>query len=176
MKIFPLIRAIILLPVMVTIIIPGIILFATGSGGLDLAPEGPVDLMPITTGVLLITLGLLVAFRTASLFMRFGDGTPAPWNPPRKLVIRGVYRHVRNPMISAVIGLLLGECLVTGSFPLLCWTLVFITANLVYIPRFEEPGLVKRFGDPYIRYMQNVPRWIPRMRPWKVASDDNAYE
>jgi protein-S-isoprenylcysteine O-methyltransferase Ste14 len=176
MKIFFLIRAIILLPVMATIVIPGIILYATDSGRLDWQPEEPVDVMPLVTGIVLVVLGLFMAFRTVSLFVRWGDGTPAPWDPPRKLVVRGIYRHVRNPMISGVIGILIGESLVTGSLPLLGWALFFMAANLVYIRRFEETGLEKRFGEPYLRYKENVPRWIPRIRPWNASPEYNSYE
>jgi len=175
-KVFPVIRAIIILPVMVTIVIPVIILYATDFTRLDMAPEEPVDMMPLVTGIVLIVLGLLMAFRTVSLFSRWGDGTPAPWDPPRKLVVRGIYRHVRNPMISAVIGFLLGESLITGSLPLLAWALIFIAANMIYIPRFEETGLEKRFGEPYLRYKENVPRWIPRIHPWSEATKGGARE
>lgn len=176
MKIFPLIRAIILLPVIVTIVIPGIILYATDSARLDWTPEETVDIMPLVTGAVLIVFGLFMAFRTVSLFTRWGDGTPAPWNPPGKLVVRGIYRHVRNPMISAVIGILVGESLVTGSLPLLGWALTFLAINLVYIPRIEESALEKRFGEPYRRYKENVPRWIPRFRPWNASPENNSYE
>jgi protein-S-isoprenylcysteine O-methyltransferase Ste14 len=95
-----------------------------------------------------------------------GKGTLAPWEPPQWLVVQGVYRHVRNSMISGVLFVLLGESVVTASLPLFQWFLIFAAINAVYIPLLEEPGLVNRFGDDYVTYKQNVPRWIPRLTPW----------
>jgi protein-S-isoprenylcysteine O-methyltransferase Ste14 len=118
-------------------------------------------------GGALICLGLLLLVATIRLFVTVGKGTLAPWNPPRRLVIRGIYRHVRNPMIAGVFIILLGEAVLAASLPLLGWFAVFVIVNAVYISLFEEPGLVRRFGDNYLAYQQNVPRWIPRLRPWE---------
>jgi protein-S-isoprenylcysteine O-methyltransferase Ste14 len=104
---------------------------------------------------------------TIRLFGTVGQGTLAPWEPPQHLVVRGVYRHVRNPMISGVLFVLLGESLLTASLPLFRWFVVFALINAIYIPLVEEPGLVKRFGDEYRTYKRNVPRWIPRLTPWE---------
>jgi protein-S-isoprenylcysteine O-methyltransferase Ste14 len=84
--------------------------------------------------------------------------------------VRGVYRHVRNPMISGVAFILLGELLASGSLRLLIWFLLFALANLIYIPLVEEPGLEHRFGQAYRVYKQHVPRWLPRLRPWEGMS------
>ena len=70
-------------------------------------------------------------------------------------------------MISGVICALLAEALVFQSLPLLVWAAVFISANMVYIPNFEEPGLERRFGEHYRIYKAKVPRWLPRLTPWK---------
>jgi protein-S-isoprenylcysteine O-methyltransferase Ste14 len=91
----------------------------------------------------------------------------APWDPTQKLVVHGVYRHVRNPMITGVCSLLLGEAILFGSLPLLAWFLAVVVANLIYMPLFEEPGLDRRFGDDYRLYKHHVPRWIPRLTPWQ---------
>jgi protein-S-isoprenylcysteine O-methyltransferase Ste14 len=98
------------------------------------------------------------------LFARVGEGTLAPWDPTRKLVVRGPYRHVRNPMITGVLAILLGEAALFGSWPLLVWAFGFFALNAIYMPLVEEPGLVRRFGDDYVRYRRNVPRWLPRLR------------
>ena len=82
-------------------------------------------------------------------------------------MVQGIYRHVRNPMISGVFSVLLGEALLAASLPLFCWFILFVIGNAVYIPLGEEPGLVKRFGDEYLAYKKNVPRWIPRVRGWQ---------
>jgi hypothetical protein len=103
---------------------------------------------------------------TISLFSRVGEGTLAPWDPTRKLVVNGPYRRVRNPMITGVFLVLSGETLVLGVPQMAAWTAIFGLVNAIYMPLVEEPGLVKRFGKDYVTYRDNVPRWIPRRRPW----------
>jgi protein-S-isoprenylcysteine O-methyltransferase Ste14 len=95
-----------------------------------------------------------------------GKGTLAHWNPTQRLVVQGIYRHIRNPMIAGVCCLLVGESLVAASLPLFAWFVVFVIANAVYFPVAEERGMVNRFGDNDLAYQRNVPRWIPRLRPW----------
>jgi protein-S-isoprenylcysteine O-methyltransferase Ste14 len=80
--------------------------------------------------------------------------------------VRGPYRYVRNPMISGVLFVLLGEAALAGSLPLLLWFGLVFAINAVYLPLVEEPGLSRRFGDDYATYKANVPRWVPRIRPW----------
>jgi protein-S-isoprenylcysteine O-methyltransferase Ste14 len=115
----------------------------------------------------LIAVGLALWAWTVTLFARIGKGTLAPWDPTQRLVVQGPYRHVRNPMISGVISILLGEAALLGSTPLLAWALGFSAVNATYIPLAEEPGLVRRFGDDYLCYRENVPRWLARPRPWQ---------
>src|SRR5215208_1937963 len=95
-------------------------------------------------------LGLLLMYQTISLFANVGEGTLAPWDPPRNFVVRGVYRYVRNPMISGVLFILLGEATLLGSLPLLAWFLVFFAVNATYIPLLEERQLARRFGGEYL--------------------------
>jgi protein-S-isoprenylcysteine O-methyltransferase Ste14 len=169
-------RAILLLPFMVTVVIPGVILWLTGLDTLGLWPSVPatrVGLPALGGALLCLGLGLMVA--TIRLFVTVGQGTLAPWNPTQRLVVRGVYRHVRNPMIAGVFFVLLGEAILAASLPLLGWFVLFVIANAIYIPLAEEPGLVKRFGSDYLTYKQNVPRWLPRLRPWEeLAPDEKA--
>src|SRR5262249_44443651 len=99
-------------------------------------------------------------------FATDGEGTLAPWDPPRRFVVRGPYRFVRNPMISGVILLLFGEALVLMSAPHTVWAASFLVLNLVWIPIVEEPQLERRFGAPYAEYRRHVRRFIPRVRPW----------
>lgn len=160
-------RAILLLPGMVTVVIPGSILWLTGTDTLGLfASRTFVRFSIAIVGVLLIVLGLVLMVSTIRLFVSVGQGTLAPWNPTQRLVVQGVYRHVRNPMISGVMAILLGESLMAASLPLLGWFAVFVIVNAVYIPLVEEPGLAERFGEDYRIYQRHVPRWIPRMTPW----------
>ena len=117
--------------------------------------------------VLLGFAGFGLAISTVRLLMIVGEGTPAPWNPPQKLVARGPYRHVRNPMITSVLIMLSAETLAFGSWPLVAWLVFFFAANCVYFPLVEEKGLERRFGDAYRTYKANVPRWLPRFTPWQ---------
>src|SRR5271157_3822009 len=161
------IRAIILLPGIVTIVIPATILWLSGTDSFGLWRSVPASrvVLPVIGGIC-ICLGLLLMVATIRLFVTVGKGTLAPWEPTQRLVVQGVYRHVRNPMISGVILVLLGESLLTASLPLSCWFLVATLVNAAYIPLSEEPGLVKRFGGEYLTYKRNVPRWVPRWTPW----------
>ena len=152
-------RAILLLPGTVAIVIPATILYFTGIR--------PWNVALLVVGSIFIFLGLILMVWTNRLFTTVGHGTLAPWNPPQKFVVRGVYRHVRNPMLLGGFCVLLGEAVFFGSLPLLGWFAVAVVVNLIYIPLSEEPGLVKRFGEDYLRYKENVPRWIPRWKPWE---------
>lgn len=122
-----------------------------------------------TLGLLLLGVGLALFGASLRRFAAEGEGTLAPWDPPRRLVIRGPYRYVRNPMISGVLLVLFGEAAVLLSRPHLAWALVFLGINAVYIPLLEEPLLALRFGDAYRDYCRHVPRLLPRRRPWVPA-------
>ena len=117
-------------------------------------------------GVLLLVVGLVLFSASLRKFATEGEGTLAPWDPPRRLVVRGPYRYVRNPMISGVVLVLFGEALVLLSRPHFGWALIFLAVNFVYIPLLEEPDLRIRFGDSYAEYCRHVPRLIPRLSPW----------
>jgi protein-S-isoprenylcysteine O-methyltransferase Ste14 len=159
-------RAILLLPGMVTVVIPATILYCTGLAW----PPSPWNIVLPIIGSLFILVGLILMAWTIGLFATVGKGTLAPWNPPQNLVIRGVYRHVRNPMITGVCSILLGESVFFASLPLLGLFGFGLILNLIYIPLSEEPGLARRFGDDYLFYKKNVPRWIPRLTPWEGLS------
>jgi protein-S-isoprenylcysteine O-methyltransferase Ste14 len=153
------VRAIGLLPATVTVVVPA---FLLSRNGLDLA-AWPLALV----GVTLVAAGLVLVGWTVALFARIGRGTLAPWDPTSRLVVAGPYRHVRNPMISGVLAILLGEAALFGSLPLLVWFGTVFLLNAIYFPLVEEPGLRERFGEDYERYRANVPRWLPRLRPWE---------
>jgi len=154
-----------ILPFTVLLIIPATILWATGfkiGWGLGLPWDGVI----VLAGALLMGSGLYYLSITIWLFINIGRGTLAPWSPTSKLVVIGPYRHVRNPMISGVSMTLLGESIVVGSLGIFILFLLFFIINHIYFIYSEEPGLATRFGDEYLAYKRNVPRWIPRMRPW----------
>jgi protein-S-isoprenylcysteine O-methyltransferase Ste14 len=150
--------AVALLPVTVTLIVPGLILWRSGADARSWALG--------FLGGALVAAGVALVAWTATLFARIGRGTIAPWDPTRRLVVLGPYRHVRNPMISGVLAILLGEAALFGSLPLLLWFGGVFAVNAVYLPLVEEPGLRRRFGPEYDEYRANVPRWLPRLRPW----------
>ena len=90
-----------------------------------------------------------------------------PWIPSEKLVVRGPYRYVRNPMILGVVLVMVSEGLLLGSNGILILALVFFLVNTVYFIYSEEPKLEERFGEDYHRYKANVRRWWPRLKPWE---------
>jgi protein-S-isoprenylcysteine O-methyltransferase Ste14 len=113
-------------------------------------------------GAIVLLAGLLLFAWCVMLFARVGRGTLAPWDPTQRLVAVGPYRYLRNPMISGVATVLAGLALITGSWVLTVWLLVFVGFNWTYFVLVEEPGLERRFGDPYREYKARVPRWLPR--------------
>lgn len=127
----------------------------------------PLHLVQIA-GLLLIVVGMVLFASTLRRFATEGKGTLAPWDPPRELVVHGPYRYVRNPMISGVLIVILGEALVLLSPSHFWWVLTFFAVNAVYIPFLEEPLLQSRFGDSYTEYRRHVPRLIPRLTPWRA--------
>lgn len=164
-----LIKAIILLPGTVLVFVPGLLLLLSRNTRLAAEPRPPSDPF-FWLAVLLAAAGIALSSWTVSLFLRVGKGTPAPWQPPQKLVIRGPYRVVRNPMITAVLLILLAEAMVLRSWPVAGWLLVFFAANALYFPLVEEKALLRRFGDDYRQYKTHVPRWVPRLTPWTPPS------
>ena len=118
-------------------------------------------------GVLLLAVGLILFTASLKKFVTEGEGTLAPWDPPRRLVVRGPYRYVRNPMISGVVFALFGEALVLRSSAHFLWAIIFLAVNFIYIPSLEETGLRQRFGEAYVEYCRHVPRLIPRLHAWE---------
>jgi protein-S-isoprenylcysteine O-methyltransferase Ste14 len=164
--------AIAVLPFTAIVAVPAILLTRTSGLNGIWGWEYPFPALQAAGGGAVIAVGFGMLVWTIALFATVGGGTLAPWQPPGRLVVRGIYRHVRNPMISAVILVLLGESALFGSAAVLAWCGFFFVGNVVYFKFSEEPGLVRRFGDEYLEYKRNVPRWIPRLRPW--AGTDRA--
>jgi protein-S-isoprenylcysteine O-methyltransferase Ste14 len=155
------IKAIVVLPGTVLLLIPTIILSITG---FTFASK---TCFTIYLAIFLLFSGLGLAVWTIKLFNDIGNGTPAPWCPPQHLVVNGPYLYVRNPMITGVLLILMSEFLFFNSLGLGIWCIIFFTANVFYMRYFEEPALIKRFGAEYELYMRNVPRWIPRLTSWQ---------
>ena len=118
-------------------------------------------------GAVLIVLGLIPLLESFARFALKGVGTPAPVFPTKHLVVSGFYRHVRNPMYVGVVGAILGQALLFGDIRLLIYAGVIWLAFHVFVLGYEEPALRRQFGAEYATFRQHVPRWIPRLRPWK---------
>src|ERR1700743_3579337 len=114
------------LPFVVTVIIP-FLLYRIGAHIM----QAPPDVFKIG-GLLVYALGLSMQLYTTSLFWKYAQGTLAPWQPTQKLVIRGPYRYCRNPMITGVLFMLLGEALFFNAFAILIWTCIFFAMNTMY--------------------------------------------
>ena len=116
-------------------------------------------------GWLLVAVG--VALYQMCAFWGFalrGRGTPAVFDPPKKLVVEGPYRIVRNPMYWSVASVMLGEALVFRSLRLAEIGIVFFLITMLFVLAYEEPILRRKFGAEYEAYCRQVPRWLPRLR------------
>lgn len=153
------------LPFTVAVLVPALLVALYGAQ-LGWGLPGIATAAVVQVGTIALIAGVGLVWRTVSLFGSVGEGTLAPWDPTRRLVVRGPYRHVRNPMITGVGLVLLGEALVLGSPAIVAELGIFALVNGLYIPLVEEPGLIRRFGDEYLAYRAAVPRWIPRRTPW----------
>jgi len=161
-----LIRSIIILPGTVLVFVPAVLLFITRDSKVSFEFFFP-DKILFWLAFFIACPGFFLCFKTASLFMTVGKGTPAPWNPPKKLVLQGPYQYVRNPMITGAVLLLFSEALLFRSWPVALWMILFFACKTAYFLFIEEKELEKRFHKDYLIYKANVPRWIPRLRPWK---------
>jgi protein-S-isoprenylcysteine O-methyltransferase Ste14 len=119
-----------------------------------------------TLAVVLIVVGAAVLLRCVWDFFAVGRGTLAPIDPPKHLVVTGLYRFTRNPMYNGVLAVLLGEAWLFRSMPLLQYAAVmFVLFNLVVLV-YEEPALEAQFGDSYRAYRRAVPRWGFTVHPY----------
>jgi protein-S-isoprenylcysteine O-methyltransferase Ste14 len=101
-------------------------------------------------------------------FFSKGRGTLAPFDQPKHLVVKGLYRYVRNPMYVSVTTILIGEAIFFMSVPILIEAGVFILLSHLFVTLYEEPALRRQFGQSYERYSRAVGRWMPRY-PWRSA-------
>jgi protein-S-isoprenylcysteine O-methyltransferase Ste14 len=118
-------------------------------------------------GGLLIALGAAFLLHAFARFAFEGLGTPAPVAPTERVVVGGVYRHVRNPMYLAVLATIIGQALLLGRPGLLAYAAVVGVAFVCFVRFYEEPTLADRFGESYERYRRAVPGWRPRLKPWR---------
>lgn len=118
--------------------------------------------------IILMTVGAAVMIRCVWDFAWTGRGTPAPFDPPRHLVVKGLYRYVRNPMYLGMGMFLIGEALLFPDirYEMLLLVLVLWIAVNLFVVMYEEPILHRLFGNEYRDYRHQVRRWIPRLKPF----------
>jgi protein-S-isoprenylcysteine O-methyltransferase Ste14 len=114
------------------------------------------------TGMALATAGALLALWCVVTFALVGKGTPAPFDPPRRLVVTGPYRYLRNPMYLGAVLALAGAALFYSSVALLAYAVLFLSAAHFFVLGYEEPTLTRLFGEDYHAYRTRVRRWLPR--------------
>ncbi len=133
------------------------------TGGWESA--GPALVLKVV-GAALLAAGLGFLAHTVFRFAVEGLGTPSPVAPTEKLVVGGVYRHLRNPMYVAVIAVILGQAAILGRPVLLVYAAAFWLVVASFVRFYEEPTLSRRYGDQYAAYRHAVHGWWPRLTPW----------
>lgn len=118
-------------------------------------------------GVALLLPGAVLLLDCFRRFAMQGMGTPAPIAPPERLIVTGAYRHVRNPMYVAVVSLILGQAALFASLPLLIYGVIMWAGFHAFVLGYEEPTLRRLFPQDYAAFFAAVPRWIPRLTPWR---------
>lgn len=157
-----------------TIIIPVVILLLTRDINIGWNLDFPINLSLSIIGCFSAFFGLWLILSTSLLLIKIGKGTTSPLAPPKNLVVTGIYQYVRNPMMIGVLFVILGEWILLGSFSLFCWFLFAIVGTHIAFIIYEEPELIRRFGDDYLLYKKYVPRWIPRLKPWTGLSKNTS--
>jgi len=120
-------------------------------------------------GVILILAGVPGLVDSFARFALQGLGTPAPIAPTRNLVVTGLYRYVRNPIYVAFVAIVLGQAVLLGDWRLIVYGALFWLFFHLFVVAYEEPTLKQTFGGEYEAFRANVPRWIPRMTPWRPS-------
>ena len=132
--------------------------FLSWSGIVEPATTGA----PQVAGMIMVAIGTAIALWCVVTFVFIGKGTPAPFDPPRKLVIRGPYRFVRNPMYIGAAMTLAGAALFYESLSIFIYSGVFFLITHLFVVLYEEPTLRRTFGDEYEAYFGRVSHWLPR--------------
>jgi protein-S-isoprenylcysteine O-methyltransferase Ste14 len=125
----------------------------------------------LTFGYGVMAMGAMVLLWCVRDFLVSGRGTLAPWDPPKRLVVVGLYRSVRNPMYLGVLTLVLGWALTTGSPVVAFYDAGLFLGFHIRVKTYEEPWLAGQFAAQWKEYAAEVPRWLPRLKPWKGRID-----
>lgn len=127
-----------------------------------------------TVGAVLIVVALALLIECFLRFALKGSGTPAPVAPTKELVTSGFYARVRNPMYVAVTTLIFGQALLFASADLIAYGISIWFGFLLFVLYYEEPRLRREFPETYPAYFENVPRWRPRLMPWRPEKAKDA--
>ncbi len=119
-------------------------------------------------GAVVTAAAAVVLIHAFARFVREGIGTPAPVAPTQRLVIGGLYRHVRNPMYVAVVAAVVGQAALFGRPVLLAYGAGLLALFVAFVRVYEEPTLRRQFGAEYDTYRRLVPGWWPRARPARL--------
>jgi len=157
-----------LLPGVVAGYVPYRILLASGR------PHLPALRIASVAASLLILTGVIVLLRCVWDFFARGKGTLAPIDPPRHLVVSGLYRYTRNPMYNGVLAVLLGEAWLFGSTSILKYAMCALIAFHLFVVLYEEPALEAQFPESYRAYRQAVPRWGFTTHPYEKTTGSAA--
>jgi len=149
------------------LVLPGVVAFVVPPVLAAIDPWSAGILLP---GAVVMLVGLGWLLWCVRDFYVSGKGTLAPWDPPKKLVVVGLYRHVRNPMYVGVLTLVAGWALLLASPVLLGYALILAVGFHVRVLMNEEPWLESRFGADWRQYRSEVRRWLPRLAPWRGGS------
>ena len=103
-------------------------------------------------------------------FVFRGQGTPAPFDPPKVLVVHGLYKYTRNPMYLSVLTVLVGEYVLFHSAIFLEYVVLVTLGFFLFVMNYEEPVLTRKMGAAYEQYCEEVPRWIPRFAPRRAKN------
>jgi protein-S-isoprenylcysteine O-methyltransferase Ste14 len=144
-----------------TILVPGTVTILIPRWLLSAEPARSSSTLRFV-GLIPSAVGVAIYFWCAWGFATQGRGTPAPIDPPKKLVARGLYRFTRNPMYVGVLSILIGEAALFASATLFWYAAVAFLFFYLFVVIYEEPALKRQFGEAYKNYCAAVPRWIPR--------------
>jgi protein-S-isoprenylcysteine O-methyltransferase Ste14 len=117
-------------------------------------------------GLAPIVIGVVICIYCSGSFVFVGKGTPIPFTPTKELIVTGLYRFVRNPLYIAAVLVLAGEAVLFQSLGIFIYCLVMFGIFNLHV-HMEESILAYKFGAAYEQYRNSVPRWIPRLKPYK---------
>jgi protein-S-isoprenylcysteine O-methyltransferase Ste14 len=164
-RLFVIVRAAIVAAIFVSIWTWFLPRWLAQSRGVALVPDWSV------AAILLMAAGGSIMLKCVWDFAWTGRGTPAPFDPPRRLVVSGLYRYVRNPMYVGMGTFLVGEALFLPAvrYPMLITLAVLYVVVTAFVMLYEEPVLRAKFGEDYREYCRHVRRWLPRLTPFDKA-------